>query len=39
MNNRLGRDLAISQYDPLAKPTAALDAIEKYLQQPPAKPI
>ena len=39
MNNRLGRDLAISQYDPLANPTAALDAIEKYLQQPPAKPI
>ena len=39
MNNRLGRELAISQYDPLANPTAPLLAVEKYLQQPPVKPI
>ena len=39
MNNRLGRDLAITLYDPLANPAAALAAVEKYLQQPPAKPI
>ena len=39
MNNRLGRELAISQYDPLANPAAPLLAVEKYLQQPPAKPI
>ena len=39
MNNRLGRELAISQYDPLTTPAAPLLAVEKYLQQPPAKPI
>lgn len=39
MNNRLGRELAISQYDPLANPAAPLLAVEKYLQQPPVKPI
>lgn len=39
MNNRLGRELAISQYDPLANSAAPLLAVEKYLQQPPAKPI
>ena len=39
MNNRLGRELAIYQYDPLANPTAPLLAVEKYLQQPPVKPI
>ena len=39
MNNRLGRELAICQYDPLANPAAPLLAVEKYLQQPPAKPI
>ena len=39
MNNRLGRELAISQYDPLTNPAAPLLAVEKYLQQPPAKPI
>ena len=39
MNNRLGRELAICQYDPLANPTAPLLAVEKYLQQPPVKPI
>ena len=39
MNNRLGRELAICQYDPLANPAAPLLAVEKYLQQPPVKPI
>ena len=39
MNNRLGRELAICQYDPLANPAAPLLAVEKYLQQPQAKPI
>ena len=39
MNNRLARELAISQYDPLTNPAAPLLAVEKYLQQPPAKPI
>lgn len=39
MNNRLGRELAIYQYDPLANPAAPLLAVEKYLQQPPVKPI
>lgn len=39
MNNRLGRELAISQYDPLTNPAAPLLAVEKYLQQPPVKPI
>ena len=39
MNNRLGRELAISQYDPLTNPAAPLLAVEKYLQQPQAKPI
>ena len=39
MNNRLGCELAISQYDPLTNPAAPLLAVEKYLQQPPVKPI
>ena len=39
MNNRLGRELAISQYDPLTTPAAPLLAVEKYLQQPLVKPI
>ncbi len=39
MNNRLGRELAICQYDPLANPAAPLLAVEKYLQQPLVKPI
>ena len=39
MNNRLARDLAINQYDPLADAAAPLVAIEKYLQSCRAKPI
>lgn len=39
MNNRLARDLAITQFDPLADAAAPLVAIEKYLQSCRAKPI